>query len=125
MKTWSYGTNPLPQFRSGSVYLIEAPWWLLFIEWLIDHSHMFIPPIPFPNFPRRVWFFSDGEETTPEEWYGDLQMLWCSTVCGPVFNWIFMHPRRVEYVFDLGYDKIREVLGAQDEKYFERQDKME
>jgi len=125
MLSWEYGANPLPQWNIGSITLIEQPWWLHFLEWFADHSCSFIPPIPFPDMFKRQWDKDDEEKTeyTMREWFGDLRSAWCHSVAISLLNWILRHPKRKTYEFNVGYDKLREVMFEHGKEDFERWDK--
>lgn len=119
MRTWSYGGNPLPQFLYGSVTLVEMPWWLWLTEQFTDRSCGWIPEIPFPNWPK-LHFDKDHPEYTysPKTWYGDLSQFYHVCVCLPMFEWIWKHPKRKEYHFEVGWTKLKEVMQTENPKYF-------
>ena len=118
MRDWSFGANSLPQFKHGHIVLIEMPLWLWLIEWFSDFSCKLVPPIPFPNFPKRKWAGSDEEKYTPKEWWSNLKQLYCGTVHMRMLNWIMRHPKREEFICEVGYDKLKETLENYDPEYF-------
>lgn len=124
MEQWTFGTNHLPQFRYGSVHLIKMPFWLWLIDQFADRGCSFIPPVPFPNWPKLHFDKDDPEYMgTPKEWFGDLRQLYCCHVHCPLSQWVWSHPKRKEYSFEVGYDKLKEGLGEDYAEYFEELEK--
>lgn len=124
MRDWFFGGNALKRYMHGHIELIEQPWWLSVIEWWSDHACSFIPRIPFPNFPKRKWKGGGEEECTPKEWWGDLGQWYCGTVSMPLLQWVFHHPKRKTYIFDVGWDKLKEIMYEYDKEYFDEHEKM-
>lgn len=118
MKTWSFGINSRPEFRAGLINLVEMPWYLHLVEWFADNSCGWVPPIPFPDVWRKQRGPEDPEFSTLKSWYGDLEQVWCCNVSMPLFTWVWEHPKRKEYSFDPGYDRVKEMLGQDYEEFF-------
>lgn len=126
MRDWSFGGNGLPQFLYGHVTLIEQPWWLSVIEWWSDHGCSFIPPIPLPNWPKIHWDKDDPEYVgTPREWYGDLEQMYCSHVATKLTMWVWRHPKRKTYEFEVGWGKLKEIMYEYDKEFFDRMEDIE
>jgi len=52
MKSWSYGINSL--YKTASIYLETAPWYIFAIRALSDFLCDSVPPITLPNFKLRL-----------------------------------------------------------------------
>lgn len=129
MKTWYISANALPQWRLGSVTVVEAPWYVHFAEWLVDSGFLscaYIPAIPFPDIWKRVWDKNDPEFSTQtlKEWYGSLDQWWHCRVCIPITEWAWNHPKRKQWHVDLGYSKLKEVFYLYDKDYFDEQEEI-
>lgn len=118
MLVWGFGGNAMKRYMYGEVELIELPWWLWLIEKFADCGCSYIPPIPFPDFRKKTWKDSEGEKSTPKEWYGNLQQFYCSHVCGELAVYLHSHPKRKVYTINLGYEKLKEILYYHDPTYF-------
>lgn len=91
MRTWSVGYNNY--YRTGGVYLREAPWYIFFLKdgvwWICDK----IPRIPLPPITVKISRneaikYNDGNENVRlDEYYYDLHHLFHDRVCMKVFNW--------------------------------------
>lgn len=87
MKSWGYGINGL--YRSCSIHLEKAPWYVFAVEhavnWLCDH----MPEWKIP-FVGRIHIKRDGEDCTVAGWYGDtVADLFCFSIHHPVLEWVF------------------------------------
>lgn len=120
MRYWSFGLNSLPQFRRGNIHLEEMPWWLYILETINDYSCGWIPDIPLPDiWPKHRDKDNDIALYTLRQWYGGTRDLWHLYICSPIFQWIWHHPKRKMYMFDVGYDKAKEVLYEDFKKTFD------
>lgn len=117
MRTWSYGGNGYKKFLSGHVEIIEQPLWLSIVEWWADHGCSFIPPIPLPKWPLIRW--DEKNKCSMRDWYGDLQGVYCVHVCNKLFPWVWNHPKRKSYTFEVGWEKLKEVMYTHDKKWFD------
>ncbi len=111
MKNWSYGINSL--YKTGYVFLEEAPWYIFAIErgmdWLCDHT----PAIPFPAIPIKD---CDGEKTTLKDYYGDTQQLFCSAIHIPICQWIG-NKKQIVFI-ESSYELLKEKFGEKDKEFF-------
>ena len=121
MRTWYISGNALKRYKYGSVDVEEMPWWLFVVDWWADYGCSFIPPIPFPKFFKITIHEDDGTtyESTPREYWGDLEQWYCGTVASPLTQWVFRHPKRKSYTVEIGYDKLREIFYESDKKWFD------
>ena len=117
MRNWSFGGNGYKKFMYGHAELIESPLWLWLIEWWADRGCGFIPRIPFPNWPKIHWDIK--YVGTPKEWYGDLRQMYCVNVCNKLSNWVYRHPKRKTYEFEVGWTKLKEIMYTHDPKFFD------
>jgi hypothetical protein len=121
MKTtsWSFGGNALPQWRSGAIYLYDEPWWLAFCGWFIwsilGSGCNLLHWIAMPSFLKVT---REGCEYTWRDYYGDVGQLWHIYVFDKAFQWHHAHPKHKEIVVELGYDRIKEIFGKHEPKYF-------
>jgi len=122
--SWSYGVNSLPQFRYGTLYLREEPWWLALCGWAIDilgyGCHLF----HWIKFPRLIKVKDeDGDIVSLRDQWGDLGVVYHIKVFDPLFQWHYSHPKSKEYRIEVGYDKARELFVERDVKFFTEQEK--
>src|SRR5665811_887716 len=57
-RTWDLWTNSLPEYKYGTVSVIEEPWWLSCVRWFSDvvlwRLQDVLSHLPFPNwFPQH------------------------------------------------------------------------
>jgi hypothetical protein len=126
MTSWTFGGNKLPQFRTGTIYLVFQPWWLALIGWfeesvLARFCDLFMN-IPLPNIGKIE---SDGEFYTWKEYYGTVGDLIHINIHNPIFQWYYANPKRKEIEFEVGYDKLEELFCEYDKKYFTEEDDIE
>lgn len=123
MKTWSYGINVL--YKIGTIDVVEAPWYVLLVEWFADHACSYIPPIPFPNIWKRKRDADDDFHMyTLKEWYGDLRQMWCCYVDGSLFQWSYQHPKRKTYSFNVGYDIVKSTFYETNKRTFDEHEEL-
>lgn len=122
--SWSYGVNSLPQFRHGTLYLYEEPWWLALCGWAIQMvvgrgSKL----LRWIKFPRSISVVRHEHRYSMRDYYGDFGSLWDVYVFLPLFQWYYPHPKRRYFEIVLGYDKAKEVFGERDKIFFEEHEK--
>ena len=126
MTSWDFGGNCLPQYRSGSIYLIDQPLWLALIGWFSDEILSRICDllmyIPLPNYGRII---DEGEFYTIKEYYGTVGDLFHVFVHDPVFQWHWNHKKKKEIIVEVGYDRLKELFSNYDNKYFEEMEHRE
>lgn len=116
--SWTYGTNSHPDWRRGTLYLMDQPWYWALAEWLIECPLAWfcdrspLARIPLPNwFPKARWPELDPERLyTLREWYGNLGGVLWGLVFSPAFQWYWRHAQQYEIAVDLGYDRVREIF---------------
>ena len=132
MTSWSFGANSLPEWRSGSLYLMDQPWYLALAEWFLFNVVSWlccgkwnpVARIPFPHWFPKVRDPKDRGLYTLCEWYGDVGEYLHLCVFDPLFQWLWKHQRRYEICVDLGYDRLREVFGERYQAYFEHEEEL-
>jgi len=116
MKSWGYGINHL--YKSGTLILEEAPWYIFGIErvaeWLCNH----VPAIPFPTIPIK----RDDTDTTMADYYGDTQQLFCSEVHIPIGEWI--ESKKQIIFIESSYELLKEKFGEKDKEFFDEEQKI-
>lgn len=116
---WTYGANALPQFRRGHLYLIDEPAWLALAGWFIDQAGRGCCLFHWIKLPAWLHITDkDGRRWSWAEWWGDLGQVWHAKIFCPLFYWHDGHPRRKQITVEIGYDRLKEVLGAYDPEYF-------
>ena len=126
MKTsWTYGVNALPQFNSGTIYLVEEPTWLAFVGWMINilgYGSYLFHWIPMPK-----WLHISDKDANKKyslyDWWGDFGQLYHLYIYCPCFYWHEEHPKRLKTNIELGYPKIKELFAERDPQYFTEQEK--
>ena len=122
--SWSYGVNPLPQFRHGTVYLREEPWWLALCGWAIDkigYGCRMLHWVKMPTFLK--YRDEDGEMMSWRDYYGDLGQIYHCCVFEPLFYWHEGHTKAKEYQVEVGYDKVKELFVVKDAEFFAEEEK--
>jgi len=119
MTSWHFGGNCYFKYRSGSIYLIDRPWWLALVVWFSDEILGRICDllmcIPLPKYGRIV---EQGQVFTIKEYYGTVGDLFHIYIHDPVFTWCWTHKKKKEIIVDVGYDKLKELFNEYDGKYF-------
>jgi hypothetical protein len=122
---WSYGVNALPQFRYGTLYLREEPWWLALCGWTINsivgRGCILLHWIRLPSSIKVV---RSGHKYSMRDYYGDVGSLWHVYVFDPLFQWHYGHPKHKEYRIEIGYDRVKGVFGERDKEFFADQEKV-
>jgi hypothetical protein len=117
--SWSNGVNPLPQFRYGTLYLREEPWWLALYGWGIDKLGYGCRLLHWIKLPRFIKFTDeDGERISLRDYYGDLGNIYHIYVFNPLFHWHELHHKSKTWDVEVGYDKVKELFGERDAKFF-------
>jgi hypothetical protein len=121
--SWSYGVNAYPQWRKGTLYLREEPWWLALCGWFIDsvvgYGCRWLHWIKMPNFLKII---RGGHEYTWRAYYGDLGSIYHVHIFNPLYQWDYGHPRSKLVDIELGYDKVKQLFGEKDAKFFAEQE---
>ncbi|MBA7632578.1 hypothetical protein ES703_40126 [subsurface metagenome] len=127
MKSWSYGVNSL--YKTANIFLDEAPFYIFFLDWLVESLCELIPAIPLPRIKIRLRNpgeieDNDGKEwTTLDEWYGDLSQAFHLFVHMPVFD--FCGARTDSRAISVGYKKLRKIFRERDKEYWDNIEKEE
>ena len=101
MRRWNIGTNNI--YFSSSIYLEEAPWYVFFIEYIMNCICDWFPPIPLP----KIKIIREGEETNLQDWYGDLSHAFHSCVHMPIFDWCYRNIESNHFVFP--FEMLKEI----------------
>lgn len=128
MKNWTIAANSLPEYKYGTIYVSDEPWWLHAFFWLVDNiiSRPCTCQIRLPN-----WFgkYRDSDNPTVQytlrDWYNDVGGLWHALVCGPLLNW---HAKKVypyEIQVEIGYDALKAIFGPSNPDFFLEEAKYE
>lgn len=129
MKSWNFGGNSRPEYRYGTIYLLDQPWWLsAFDQIVLRFVNWFcwcpIGRIPLPNWPKRQFMLPYNEE-----WYG-LRDYWGTigdvlfvTIYNALFQWFYVRQRPYEIAIEIGWDRMREVLEQHSPDYFAEDDR--
>lgn len=125
VKTWYIAGNNLPEFRSGSIIVVERPWRISLAKWIIDQlewlccSHCNpLVAIPFPTWLHHT--DEDGYTYPLSEWYGDLGGYLWAHVYDPAVRWFWNHAFKYEKRVEIGYDRLREAFYDNYKEYFDR-----
>jgi hypothetical protein len=116
--SWNYGINSLPQYKHGVIYLHEEPLWLALCGWGIDILGYGCRCLHWIKMPSFLKVTDDGEVLSWREYYGDLGQIYHMAVYNPLFQWYETHPKRIEFHAEVGYDKVKELFGKRDAKFF-------
>lgn len=112
MKSWSYGINSL--YRHTSINLIQAPFWVFWLETFMDHLCHYMPAIPFPSIGRVV---DDGENYNWAEWYGDLHQAFHVVIHDPIQDWLWA--KQKEHHIQIDYDILRGLFYEEDRAWWD------
>ena len=130
MKTWSYGINALPEYKYGTLHLLDQPWWLAAIDWVVEHGLYYfccggpLAHISFPNwFPRARDAERPNDLYTLREWYGSLGDFVHLKLTAPMTGWVFERQRPYEVSVEIGYDRLRELFFERDREFFEQHER--
>jgi hypothetical protein len=94
------------------IHLEEGPAWAFLLEWVVLRICRFIPAIPLPAIPWRLFGrdidWNDGEKwTTLKEWYGNTNQAYCCHMCHEFGSWCVS--KRTVALYDIS-SKSRKVL---------------
>ena len=83
MTRWFIGTNNY--YYEGSIILEEGPWYVFFIEQIMNLICHYVPMIPLP----KIKIIRDNEETNLNEYYGTINDLFHLYVHDKIFKWCY------------------------------------
>jgi hypothetical protein len=102
MKKWSIWTNNY--YFTAEISLFEAPWYVFFIEEMIQFICHWFPNIPFP----KIKIIRDGYETNLKDYYGGTRALFHIYVCTPIYNWCWDNTKK-EWI-EFPYKKLERMF---------------
>lgn len=122
MKSWTYSINSHPDWRKGSIDLLDQPWWLALLEFSVSSLGRLYRPlnrIPLPNIRKRQRDLPHSQKLYGwADWYGSLGDLFIATVFNPALTLVFRLQQPYEVSVEIGYDKVRELFAARDPEFF-------
>ena len=123
MKSWSYGVNSI--YKTASLYLEEASWWVFAADRLAEFICDRIPSIPLPKIRMKLkdqWDveLNEGNKwTTLRDWYGDLSQAFHCLVHLPVFHYC-QKKINLKYV-EIDFDKAKETFYKEDKEFWDKE----
>ena len=118
MKHWTYGANNY--YKTAAIYVEEAPWYIFFIEFLINWICDHFPAIPLPNIGKVKIKDEDIKYITYKEAYDDLAGLFHDKIHSPIFDWVYSKIKVTD--IEVSYDKLKEEFYDKDKKYWDSLD---
>lgn len=125
MRCWSYGINGY--YKTASIWLWEAPFYIFLLDWLADCICELIPAIPFPKLPLKLnaeeteW--NEGQEwTTWQDWYGDLSQFVHCHFHNPIFH--FCQTSRNEKWVEIGYKRLKKMFYEEDKEFWDDEERL-
>lgn len=122
INVWEFGVNPHPNWRKGTLYLYEQPLWLGLVGLFVDVIGYGCCLFHWLKFPDWITVARDGEKLTMKEWYGDAGQLWHLFIYCPIFEWYDRRKQDYVMVVEIGYDRLKEILGPAHADFFAYQD---
>jgi len=123
MKSWSYGVNSI--YKTASLHLEEASWWVFAADRLAEFICDRIPSIPLPRIKMRLKDRCDIELnegnkwTTLRDWYGDLSQAFHCLVHLPVFHYC-QKKINCKYM-EADFNKAREMFYKEDKEFWDKE----
>lgn len=104
MQRWALATNSY--YKTVSVYLDEAPWYIFALENVTFKTCSLVPHIKIP-FTDMYFIDRDKETYSIYEYYGDLNCLFHSFVCTPITSYCF-NKTNTKHI-EIAWDKLKEL----------------
>lgn len=129
MRSWAFGGNSLPEYRSGTIYLIDRPWWLAALDQIVLRAIYWLcwcplGRIPLPNWPKRQRMLPYNEDWYgPRDYWGTFGDVLFVTLHNALFQWLYERQRPYEVLIQIGWDALREALEKHSPDYFAEDDK--
>lgn len=101
MRDWSYSINSHPKWMSGTVRVVEQPWWLSLVEWCAE------------RFPPRFLF----RVRLPGRRRSVGSLLFHS-LSHALLQWAWHHPMRREWRIELGYEEVHRLFNDKNPEFF-------